>query len=137
MTNTIAGNVRDELRATDAVADVSILTDTQLMTIGIEPANLEVSEDITPNTDYSSDRLELIERYLAVHYILTSGIDEVRQVDSTSRSDGSSDSYRDHEDYRTKAKRLDTDGVLDSRDKPTALTDTPDSRGSRSRSRRR
>jgi len=135
MANTTAPNVRDELRAADAVRDVSILTDSQITTIGIDPASLEVSEDIEPNTTYSTDRLELIERYLAVHHILTSGIDELRQMTSHSMSDGSSYSYADHENYREKAKRLDKDGILDSRDKPNAMMDTPDSRGSRSRRR--
>lgn len=133
MANTTESNVRDELRAVDAIADVSILTKSQIETIGINPANLEVSEDIEPNTSYSSDRLELIERYLAVHNILTSGIDEVRRVDSESLDDGSSYSYADSESYREKAKRLDKDGILDSRDKPNALVDSPDSRNTRSR----
>jgi hypothetical protein len=133
MPKTNTDNVRDELRATDAIQDVSILNDAQLTTIGIDPANLEVSEDIEPETDYSDERLELIERYLAVHYILTSGIDEVRRVGSKSLDDGTSYDYGDHESYRERAKRLDTDGILDSRSKPNALVDTPDSRNTRTR----
>lgn len=134
MANTTADKVRDELRATNSVRDISELDDTQITTIGIDPANLEVSEEIEPETDYSSDRLELIERYLAVHNILTSGIDEVRALDSESEGDGSSYDYADHESYREKAKRLDTDGILDSKSKPNALVDAPDTRGSITRS---
>lgn len=134
MTNTTVENVRDELRAVDAVSDAAdVLSDSQIQTIGIEPAHLEVSEDVAPATDYSADRLELIERYLAVHEILTSGIDEIRQLSSEGMSDGTNYSYADAESYREKAKRLDREGVLDGLEQPNAAFSGPDTRGSRTR----
>ena len=129
MSNTTPDNVRDELRADDAISDLAALSDGQIQTIGIEPAHLEVSEDIAPETDYSDARLELIERYLAVDNILTSGSDALRRIDSENLGDGTSYSYSDVPSYRDKAKRIDRDGILDNLDKPIAGFNVPDSRG--------
>lgn len=129
MANTSVSNVRDELRAANGIADnVSLLTDGQITTIGIDPANVTVENDVKPETSYGSSRYELIERYLAVDNILKSGIDEVRQLTSESPGDGSSYSYAGI-DYQQKAKQQDPDGALENRDKPGMGIGTFDTRG--------
>lgn len=129
MANTSVSNVRDELRAANGIADnVALLTDAQITTIGIDPANVTVSNDVAPETSYGSDRLELIERYLAVDNILRSGIDEVRQLTSESPGDGSAYSYAGI-DYLERAKRQDPDGVLEAQTKVGMGIATFDTRG--------
>lgn len=126
---TDAAAVRDLIRADSSLtADLDILSDEQIQTAGLDPAHLEVEEGLT-GEGMSAERLEQIELFLAVDYLLDGGIDEVRALDSESRSDGSSDSYADAPDYREKAKRLDTSGVLDGLEKPTARTIAADTRG--------
>lgn len=111
---------------------VELLSDEQIEAVGIDPAVVEVSERLG-ESNMSDNRLRLIERYLAAHFILTSNIDAVRQVDSHSQSDGESQSYsgdRDYADYRStsvgqKAVNMDTTGTLEAVGKPTASLSVP------------
>ncbi|OIB56605.1 hypothetical protein [Natrialba sp. SSL1] len=131
---TTVEDVRQELEAEEL--PIPELTDTQVGTVGIVPAALVVDEDLEA-TGMSNDRLELLERYLAAHFVLSSGVDELRQADSESRSDGSSTSFagdRDYADYRStsagqKAVALDESGTLANANKPPAVIRTPDARG--------
>lgn len=127
--NTSATAVREQIEADGSIAiDLDVISDEQIESAAIEPAHLEVSEDLT-GEGLTTDRLEMIERFLAVDYLLTSGMDELRTLDSESQGDGSSYSYADVPSYRDKAKRLDRSGKLDSLDKPSPRVSTPDSRG--------
>jgi len=119
----------------DVSVQVETLDDGQIKTVGLDPATLEVDERLT-DTDMSSDRLKLIERYLAGHFLLTSNIDAVRQVDSESLDDGSSYDYagdRDRDDYGStslgqKAIAMDQSGKLAGVNKPTASIGVPRTR---------
>lgn len=131
MPNASVADVRAEFQADstiDGVAvDIEVISDSQIQTVGLDPAHLEVSEDLA-GEGLSDERLALIERYLAVDYILTSGIDEVRRLESESPGDGSSYNYVETRSYRERADRL-AGGIL-SPDKPDAIIGVPDSRGS-------
>ena len=82
-------DVRELLEAQGSHAtNLDLITDEQVVDLGIDPANLEVTDKLG-DTGQSSERLEAIERYLAGHFILTSGIDEVRQSVSASSGAGS------------------------------------------------
>lgn len=133
-------DVRAELEADSTIdgaeIDIEVISDEQIETVGIVPANLEVDERLA-NTGMSAKRLELIERYLAGHFLLSSGIDEIRQLDRESLDDGSSYQYagdRDRDDYGStslgqKALTMDTSGRLANANKPPATVRAPDSRG--------
>jgi hypothetical protein len=133
MARTTVPEVRLELEADGYPTEA--LTDTQIETVGITPAALDVDERLV-NTTMSEERLALIERYLAGHMILASGVDELRQADSEELSDESSVEYagdREFADYRAtslgqKAIGLDTSGTLAQAHKPTASLSVPDVR---------
>lgn len=72
--------------------DVVGLTKEQIEIVGIEPANLDVTE-LLSGTGMSDARLEIIERYLAAHNLMTTNIGELRQMRSEGRSDSSSSAY--------------------------------------------
>ncbi|MFC6766010.1 hypothetical protein [Natrinema soli] len=122
MPRTDVSNVRMELEADGY--ELEAITNIQIETVGISPAELEVDENLA-DTGMSERRLEHIECYLAGHFILSSGINELRQIDSETLSDGSSASYsgdRDHTDYRStslgqKAILMDESGTLRDADK--------------------
>ena len=130
---TDADMVRMELEADGHPLDA--VTPEQIVAVGITPANLTVTEDLA-GSGMSEDRLALIERYLAGHHILASGVDELRQTDSVSYADDSQASFagdRDHTDYRStslgqKAINMDETGTLREAAKPTASIDVPDVR---------
>ena len=134
MPRTSADDVRMELEADGY--PIEAITDPQLTTVGIEPASLLVDEELA-GTDLSDERLKLIERYLAGHNILSSGVDELRQTDKATNSDGSSTDYagdRDHTDLRStslgqKAIQYDPSDTLANMNKPTASLSVPDVRG--------
>lgn len=134
-------NVRSELGTESD--EVDLLSDEQIETVGLVPAHLEVDEQLA-NTNMSSNRLELIERYLAGHFILSSGIDRVRQLDRETLEDGTQYDYagdRDDDGYQStslgqKAVMLDTSGTLQGVNTPAAALVTPDARGSARTSRR-
>ncbi|MDJ1434778.1 hypothetical protein [Halostagnicola sp. A-GB9-2] len=119
------------------------LSDTQVEIVGIEPAHLDV-EELLADTGMSDDRLALIERYLAGHHLQASGVDEIREVDSETQSDGSSTQFAQPDDrdggydettLGRKAISKDTSKTLENIDKPPAVIRTPDARGpKRSRS---
>ncbi|AXR80790.1 hypothetical protein [Natrarchaeobaculum sulfurireducens] len=129
-------DVRAELEADSTIGDVEVISDSQIETVGIVPANLEVDERLA-DAGMSADRLALIERYLAGHFILSSGIDELRQLDRESLDDGSSYDYagdRDRDDYGStslgqKAIAMDASGRLANANKPPATVRSPNSRG--------
>lgn len=73
---TSVDDVRMELEA-DGYS-VSSLSNQQVETVGLQPASTKVDEELT-GKGMSSDRLALIERYLAGHYILASGVREFHQ----------------------------------------------------------
>ena len=115
---------------------IKAITPTQIKTVGIGPATLEVDERLA-DTGMSEDRLKLIERYLAGHFILASGVDELRQVDSESTTDGASANYArpstreggyDETSLGRKALSADTSGTLENASKPPASITTPDAR---------
>ena len=119
-------DVRSELEAQgEHAVNFELLSRNQVIAVGIEPANLEVSERLA-GTGMSDARLELIERYLAGHFILTSGIDAVRQPvtmnpDSGERYDFAGD--YDNIGYGAtslgqKAIAMDTTGSLDAESTP-------------------
>jgi len=94
MARTTPADVRMELEADGY--PIEAITDDQIKTVGIMPATLEVDERLTDengDSPLSDDRLTLIERYVAGHLILSSGVDELRQVDSEELSDESSVEY--------------------------------------------
>ena len=91
MARTSVEDVRMELEADGY--PIEAITDAQIKTVGIMPATLEVDERLTDengDSPLSDDRLTLIERYVAGHLILSSGVDELRQADSEELSDESS-----------------------------------------------
>jgi hypothetical protein len=125
-------DVRAELERTDF--PTAQLSDAQINTVGITPAALLVDEDLA-DTGQSDDRLELIERYLAGHMILSSGIDDLRQTTSE-RTDREQKSYTGEfgEALRSttlgqKAITFDTSGKLADMAKPTASIGVPDAKG--------
>ena len=144
---TTPDDVRAELEADASFdnqpIDLELISNDQIKTVGLVPATLEVDETLA-DTDMSDDRLELIVRYLAGHFIMTSGVDQFRQVDSKSLDDGSSYDFagdRDRDDYGStslgqKAITLDTSGQLATTNKPPATIHSPDARGSRRSGRR-
>lgn len=77
---TDVSSVRQELEADGY--QVSSLTESQVRTVGMAPAHLRVSEELA-GRGMSEERLELIERYLAGHYILASGVKEFRLGEKT------------------------------------------------------
>jgi hypothetical protein len=112
------------------------LTGTIIETVGVEPAHMDVN-DLLADTGLSEDRLRLIERYIAGHELLSSGIDELRQVDSETLSDGSSATYvaptqreggYDETSLGRKAIRKDTSNTLDNVDTRTASIGVPKTR---------
>lgn len=127
---TTVENVRLELEADGY--PTAALTDAQVTVVGIEPAHLDV-EELLAGGQMSDKRLALIERYLAGHNILNSGIDDLRQADDETRSDGSSTTYagdRNHADYRStslgqKAIKADLSDTLVNAHKPSASFDIP------------
>lgn len=132
MPRTTVDDVRAELEAQGFQVDV--IPDGQITTVGIDPAELEVDEDLA-GENMSDGRLELIERYLAVDYLLSSDVDELRRTTSESEADGASWTFAEVPSYREKAKRLDKSGNLDSLDKPDAFVGTPAARGPTSNTR--
>lgn len=138
--------VRAELEADGH--ETKTISDPQIKTVGIGPAHLIVTEDLE-NAGLSNERLALIERYLAGHLILSSGVESLRQVDDESLTDGSSQTYsgdRDYSDYRStslgqKAVAADPTGTLaetgdtspdsggNGNKKPPATIAVPDARG--------
>lgn len=131
---TTVEDVVAELERTDF--PTAQLESNQVETVGITPATLLVDEEFADNdTDLSNDRLELIERYLAGHYILSSGIDDLRQT-SSERTDREQKSYTGEfgEGLRSttlgqKALQMDTEGRLDNLVKPKATITAPDAKG--------
>lgn len=116
---------------------VDELSDVQVEIVGIEPAHLDV-EEILADTGMSDERLALIERYLAAHNLQASGIDAIREIDSETRSDGSSTQFSQPDDrdggygettMGRKAISKDTSKTLENIDKPPAVIRTPDARG--------
>ncbi|QLG63086.1 hypothetical protein [Halorarum salinum] len=134
MARTTPDAVRAELERTDfPTADLST---EQIQTVGIDPATLDVDE-LLANTGQSDDRLKLVERYLAGHNILSSGIDDLRQTTSE-RTDREQKSYAGEfgEGLRSttlgqKAIRADRSGKLADMDKPVATIDVPSTKGGR------
>jgi hypothetical protein len=127
-------DVRMELEADGY--PIEAITDPQIETVGLTPATLEVDERLA-DTGMSDDRLKLIERYLAGHFILAAGVDELRQVDSESTTDGASANYArpstreggyDETSLGRKALSADTSNVLGDASKPPASITTPDAR---------
>lgn len=137
MPRTSVDDVRLELEA-DGYA-LNALTDTQVTVVGIDPAEIIVNEELA-GSGMSAERLELIERYLAGHFILSSGVDELRQSDSETLSDGSSTTFagdRSHTDFRStslgqKAVAMDSTDTLKNIDKPAASIRVPDARQTKS-----
>lgn len=132
MPRTSVEDVRAELERTDF--PTAQLSDPQINTVGIEPAALLVDEELA-DTGQSSDRLALIERYLAGHHILSSGIDDLRQAKSE-RTDRERKTYTGEfgEALRSttlgqKAITFDQSGRLAELAKPTASIDAPSTRG--------
>ncbi|WP_058365408.1 hypothetical protein [Haloparvum sedimenti] len=124
--------VRAELERTDF--PTVQLSDPQIKTVGLDPANLIVEEDLA-DTGQSDDRLALIERYLAGHNILASGIDDLRQTTSE-QTDRERKSYAGEfgEDLKSttlgqKALTMDQSGTLADMAKPTASITVPDTSG--------
>lgn len=68
--------------------DTTGITNDQIRYFIAERANLVVEEDLL-KTDQSERRLRTIEALLAGHYILDSGIDQLRQGEREGASDGS------------------------------------------------
>ena len=125
-------DVRAELERTDF--PTAQLTNGQIETVGLDPATLVVSEDLE-DTGQSEDRLALIERYLAGHNILSSGIDDLRQT-SRESTDRESKTYTGEfgEALRSttlgqKAISMDESGTLADMAKPTASIFVPDTSG--------
>jgi hypothetical protein len=134
MARTDPDDVRAELERTDF--PTANLTDGQINTVGIEPASLLVGEDLA-DTGQSDNRLTLIERYLAGHNILSSGIDDLRQT-SRESTDRESKTYAGEfgEALRSttlgqKAISYDKSGTLANMAKPTASLTVPDTSGGR------
>ena len=131
---TTTEKVRMEIEA-DGYA-IEAITPAQIKVVGLDPASLTVDEDLA-DTGMSDERLALIERYLAGHNILASGVDELRQADTKSNSDGSKVSFagdRGHTDYRStslgqKAIAMDDSGTLANANKQQASISVPDVRG--------
>lgn len=136
MPRTTVSDVRLELEADGY--DLNAITESQVTVVGITPAELEVDERLA-DSGMSDKRLELIERYLAGHFILSSGVDELRQIDSETLSDGSSNTYsgdRAHTDFRStslgqKAISTDTTDTLVNATKPSGSIRAPDARQTR------
>lgn len=125
-------DVRAELERTDF--PTAQLSDGQIQTVGLDPAALVVTEDLE-QTGQSEERLALIERYLAGHNILSSGIDDLRQTTSE-RTDREQKSYAGEfgEALRSttlgqKAISMDESGNLANMAKPTASVSVPDTTG--------
>ncbi|ELZ35371.1 hypothetical protein [Halorubrum tebenquichense] len=125
-------DVRAELERTDF--PTAQLSDGQIETVGLDPAALVVTEDLA-DTGQSDDRLALIERYLAGHNILSSGIDDLRQTTRES-TDRESKTYAGDfgEALRSttlgqKAISMDESGTLANAAKPTASIAVPDTSG--------
>jgi len=125
-------DVRAELERTDF--PTAQLSDGQIETVGLDPAALVVNEDLA-DTGQSDERLALIERYLAGHNILSSGIDDLRQTTRES-TDRESKTYAGDfgEALRSttlgqKAISMDESGTLAEAAKPTASIAVPDTKG--------
>lgn len=125
-------DVRAELERTDF--PTAQLSDGQIETVGLDPASLIVDEDLE-QTGQSAERLALIERYLAGHNILSSGIDDLRQTTRES-TDRESKTYAGDfgEALRSttlgqKAIGMDQSGTLADMAKPTASVSVPDTSG--------
>ncbi|ELZ48985.1 hypothetical protein C464_06225 [Halorubrum coriense DSM 10284] len=126
------GDVRAELERTDF--PTAQLANSQIETVGLDPAHLVVTEDLA-DTGQSEDRLGLIERYLAGHNILSSGIDDLRQTTRES-TDREAKTYAGDfgEALRSttlgqKAISMDKSGTLANAAKPTASIHVPDTSG--------
>lgn len=127
---TNADDVLAELERTDF--PTAQLEDTQVTTVGIDPATLFVDEELdTSEYDLSTDRLEMIERYLAGHFILRTGIDDIRQT-SRERTDREQKSYTGDfgEGLKSttlgqKAITMDSTGTLANMSKPKATISVP------------
>jgi len=126
----------DDVRAELERADfpTAQLSDDQIRTVGLGPAALVAEEDLS-DTGQSEKRLALIERYLAGHNILSSGIDDLRQTTSE-RTDREQKSYAGEfgEGLRSttlgqKAIEMDKSGMLAEASKPTASVAVPDTTG--------
>lgn len=132
MSRTSTENVRAELERADF--PTAQLSDTQIETVGIDPAQLVVDEDLS-DTGQSDDRLALIERYLAGHNILSSGIDDLRQTtrESTDRESktyaGDFGEALKSTTLGQKAISMDKSGTLADMAKPTASVSVPDTSG--------
>ena len=132
MPRTSVDDVRSELERTDF--PTAQLSDGQITTVGIEPAALLVDEDLA-DTGQSEDRLALIERYLAGHNILSSGIDDLRQT-SRESTDRESKTYTGDFGEALKSTTLgqkaityDKSGTLAEMAKPTASISVPNAKG--------
>lgn len=132
MARTTPDDVRSELERSDF--PTAQLSDAQIETVGIDPAALVVTEDLA-DTGQSEERLTLIERYLAGHNILASGIDDLRQTTRES-TDRESKTYAGDfgEAMRSttlgqKAISMDESGTLADAAKPTASIVVPDTSG--------
>lgn len=132
MPRTSVDDVRSELERTDF--PTAQLSDGQITTVGIEPAALLVDEDLE-DTGQSEDRLALIERYLAGHNILSSGIDDLRQT-SRESTDRESKTYTGDFGEALKSTTLgqkaityDKSGTLAEMAKPTASISVPNAKG--------
>ncbi|KDE59819.1 hypothetical protein EL22_16975 [Halostagnicola sp. A56] len=132
MSRTSVDDVRSELERTDF--PTAQLSDPQIETIGIEPAALLVDEDLA-DTGQSEDRLALVERYLAGHNILSSGIDDLRQTSQES-TDRESKTYTGDFGEALKSTTLgqkaityDKSGTLAEMAKPTASISVPNTKG--------
>ncbi|WEL29855.1 hypothetical protein [Haloferax volcanii] len=133
MARTNPDEVRAELERKDF--PTAQLSDQQIETVGITPAALLVDEDLA-DTGQSSERLKLIERYLAGHNILSSGIDDLRQTTSE-RTDREQKSYAgefgeglNSTTLGQKAITYDESGTLAKKAKPSASITVPDAKGS-------
>jgi hypothetical protein len=134
MARTSADDVLAELERTDF--PTAQIEPSQVTTVGIDPATLLVDEELdTSDHDLSASRLEFIERYLAGHFILSSGIDDIRQT-SSERTDREQKSYTGEfggglrsTTLGQKAIAMDTTGTLGKLDKPKAVITSPDAKG--------
>lgn len=129
---TSVDDVRAELERADF--PTAQLSDAQIKTVGLDPASLLVTEDLA-DTGQSEDRLALIERYLAGHNILSSGIDDLRQT-SRESTDRESKTYTGDFGEALKSTTLgqkaityDQSGELAKMAKPTASVTVPSTKG--------
>ncbi len=132
MTDRIPASVEDvkmqiQMFGSDYSEDFSVLSTEQIEWFIDNYATLIVDEELT-GSEMSDKRLRMIESCLAGHAILSSGIDEVRQVTSEMLSDNSQNAYTG--DYGSglsstslgqKAIELDTTGILHRMDDPDSV----------------